>query len=295
MKVDSTICLTVKVIGCCCLGLKLLGMSKCVKCRTSERLGGDTWCLGCSAWELIGKELTNRWSGAPGLRAIADNLVLNAAREVRALRALGAGSGRAPKDPGAELPAAKEPGTGGAGTARAPPGVTPKSQARPRDEPEEAYSYTYETDTEEEAEDKKEKAAGSKEATKKSRAEEEEEEPPLKRVKAEDRSEDKREERKPRHEEKEKRGRERSKGRERHREVETEAPGGEGTKKKKKKKNKRAGRNHKRLARLAENPYTPVHRGLPDSYLASRPLNDDRKDRRTRWDGCGRRGESGRN
>eukprot|EP00434_Breviolum_minutum_P022771 symbB.v1.2.020089.t2/scaffold1672.1/size106478/1 len=62
----------------------------------SFRVGGDTWCTGCAAWETIGLELCNSWSGPGGLRRIAEDIVLSAARQVRALRAVGAGSCRAP-------------------------------------------------------------------------------------------------------------------------------------------------------------------------------------------------------
>ena len=258
-------------------------MSKCVKCRSSDRIGGDTWCAGCSAWEVIGKELTGRWSGPTGLRAVADSLVLGTAREVRALRALGAGFGRASKESGSEPAAAKEPAEGGAGSHRAPPGLAAKSQAKPPEPEEEGESYTYETDTEEgapAAEEKKEKSGSARDTPRKSR-QEEEEAPPLKRIKHEEKSPERKEEKKRRSEEKDKKKRDRSRGRSRDREAAEEPPREEGEKKKKKKKNKRAGRKHQRLARLAENPYTPVHRGLPDSYLAPHPL-DDRKERKYR-------------
>eukprot|EP00434_Breviolum_minutum_P014886 symbB.v1.2.013121.t1/scaffold923.1/size151761/4 len=69
---------------------------ECNKCKVSFRVGGDTWCTGCAAWETIGLELCNSWSGPGGLRRIAEDIVLSAARQVRALRAVGAGSSRAP-------------------------------------------------------------------------------------------------------------------------------------------------------------------------------------------------------
>ena len=93
---------------CCCLGCQalLFRMSgSCAKCRQSPPLAGDSWCSGCGAWEVLGKELASRWTGAPGLKVIANDLVLSATREVRALRALGAGLGRAP-----DLPAAPASG-----------------------------------------------------------------------------------------------------------------------------------------------------------------------------------------
>lgn len=68
---------------------------RCNKCRSSRRAEGNTWCLGCLSWESLERELVGSWQGPAGLRVIADNLVLGAAREVRALRALGAGLGLA--------------------------------------------------------------------------------------------------------------------------------------------------------------------------------------------------------
>ena len=47
-----------------------------------------------------------------------------------------------------------------------------------------------------------------------------------------------------------------------------------------KKKRKRGGRKHKRLARLAEDPFKPVHRALSTRYLDSRPALERRDDRR---------------
>ncbi len=61
-------------------------MSKCAKCKSTLSRVGDTWCLGCSGWESIGLELSSSWS-TPGLRRIADDLVVQTARNLRALRA----------------------------------------------------------------------------------------------------------------------------------------------------------------------------------------------------------------
>ena len=77
---------------------------RCNKCRVSRRSEGNAWCLGCLSWETLERELTGSWVGPGGLRVIADNLVLGAAREVRALRALGAGLGQAPSGGAGSLP-----------------------------------------------------------------------------------------------------------------------------------------------------------------------------------------------
>ena len=73
----------------------------CAKCRQYTALGRDSWCIGCSALESCQLELNAEWAGPVGLRRIANDLCLNAAREVRALRALGAGISRAPGVAGA--------------------------------------------------------------------------------------------------------------------------------------------------------------------------------------------------
>ena len=62
----------------------------CNKCRQCASVEGDSWCLGCSAWEAIGRELSGHWDQG-GTRTLANDLVINVCRQVRALRALGAG------------------------------------------------------------------------------------------------------------------------------------------------------------------------------------------------------------
>ena len=52
-------------------------------------------------------------------------------------------------------------------------------------------------------------------------------------------------------------------------------------KKKGGKKVRRGGRNHKRLARLAENPYKEVHRTLPDNILNERSRLEPGRDKRS--------------
>ena len=74
-------------IRCDCGSLALSGMPPpvCSKCRQVDALEGDTWCLGCSAWEALGRELTGHWS-VPGAR-----LVVSCTRQVRAMRGFSAG------------------------------------------------------------------------------------------------------------------------------------------------------------------------------------------------------------
>jgi len=66
----------------------------CNKCRGPPAAEGDTWCLGCSAWESLGRELCGSW-GAAGARLLANDLVITAAQQTRALRSLAAGLLRA--------------------------------------------------------------------------------------------------------------------------------------------------------------------------------------------------------
>ena len=65
----------------------------CNKCRSTPAAEGDSWCLGCSCWESIGRELSGSWD-SPGARLLASDLVVNCARQIRALRSLTAGLAR---------------------------------------------------------------------------------------------------------------------------------------------------------------------------------------------------------
>ena len=66
----------------------------CNRCKQGAPLPGDTWCLACSAWEAVGRDLAGHWDCA-GSRAVATDLLVNCVRQVRALRNLGAGISRA--------------------------------------------------------------------------------------------------------------------------------------------------------------------------------------------------------
>ena len=259
-----------------------LGMStKCVKCRFSDRISGDTWCVGCGAWEAIGVELTSNWAGPPGLRAVANNLVLGAAREIRALRALGAGLGRASLARGAETRPAPEAVKGEAGQSRATPGLAAKSLPKPpKVESEESEVYTYETDSEEEEAPQKKEKPGS--------ATDKKQDVPLPRVKeekTEDRKRDKKEEHR-RERSKEKKHREekqpKREERKRKKKASEEDPSDAEEKKKRGKKTKRAGRKHKRLNRLAANPYQEIHQRLPDRYFQERAPLEGAKEKKSR-------------
>lgn len=71
----------------------------CHKCRQVPAAEGDAWCYGCAGWEAIGRELTASWDST-GARRLAADLVVNAARQVRALRSLSAGLARETGPPG---------------------------------------------------------------------------------------------------------------------------------------------------------------------------------------------------
>ena len=65
----------------------------CNKCRETFAQEGDTWCVGCTGWEALGRELSGLWD-VPGARLLANDFVLSCARQVRALRTLSAGLSR---------------------------------------------------------------------------------------------------------------------------------------------------------------------------------------------------------
>ena len=255
----------------------------CRKCKGWRPLPGDTWCVACSAWETIGLELCGDWQGPVGLRSISNDLVLSCAREVRALRALGAGIGRAPEVQRARTPArgqATEPAT-------PPPVVTTTAKAKPDPTHPAPSEYTYEESEEseeapKEGENEKESrpalprrgaaAAGSQVSAGQSKPS-----TPVKeeRLSEERRTENKRKERdrsqrrqSTRSEAADQSRGSRGENRERREKDRKETEKEKGRKKKKKK--RRGGRKHQRLHRLAEDPFRPHHRKLPQSFLDER-------------------------
>lgn len=117
----------------------------CNKCRSCRPLSGDTWCVGCGAWEVIGQELTSGWEGPPGLREVANDLVLGAARSIRALRSLGAGVSRASGKTPVPEPALppKTPAASTTAEAAARAASSKKAASRPADRPADSeYTYT---------------------------------------------------------------------------------------------------------------------------------------------------------
>ena len=248
----------------------------CNKCKVSRPISGDTWCVGCSAWEVVGQELCGGWQGPGGLKEIANDLVLGTARSIRALRSLGAGLRRAPSVP---LPAVPEPvvpprGSGARGEAGA--GEAPAAASKTgASAPESEYTYTDGEETPEETREEKKqdlvdtrpslpRRVGGAGAPERGRAGLEDKSPVVKKeISEESRSEGRRDRERKRARE----GSERRKGKsekKKDRKERREKDSG-------KKKRKRGGRKHQRVHRLAEQPYLQVHRRLASSFLDARP------------------------
>ena len=242
----------------------------CNKCRQIPAVEGDTWCYGCAGWEAIGRELSGSWDGQ-GARRVANDLVVNAARQVRALRSLSAGL-------------ARESGpTGGAGETRAPKRAASedrweerKSLPRRRSSGHAAPKEEQESEEEEDAaeetdeEDRRRRSKRSPEGPERSRGgHRRPPEPDRSPVppgttsiraslsRADKRPADNREHRPQR----------------RH---------AHGTR-------RRGGRKHQRLKRLAENPHLAVHRHLSADFLklATSESGALGLDRLGRWDEFG--------
>ena len=71
---------------------------RCHRCKQVRAEPGDSWCTACSAWEAVGRELGGSWDSS-GCRALAADLLVNTARQIRALRSLGAGLARVESTP----------------------------------------------------------------------------------------------------------------------------------------------------------------------------------------------------
>ena len=227
---------------------RLMG-DRCNKCRVSLRSEGNAWCLGCLSWESLEKDLCATWVGPPGVRVIADNLVLNAAREVRALRALERVQVKEEKAQNEKL----------VGTT-----ASCKSKAKPASD-EESYEYTYEEESE--APPKKEikqcSRVGSGRSSnplpalqRRSRPSEEAGSWKNETIKREEASDESRKRKKHRGEKEKKRTREETDSRwtgDRQRRSFPEDKREKGGDKKKRK--KRGGKKHKRLHRLEQDPY----------------------------------------
>lgn len=242
-------------------------VEKCNKCKLSSRVPGDSWCVGCSAWESIGRILTSKWEGPSGLKGIADQLVVDCARQVHALRSFGAGHRPAPGTSPAGATSVKEEQRDKSEAARRDtPGLAAKSKAVPQGDLEE-YSYTEGEESEESErpppQDCRPSLPRHRSAPVEAGKTRHQGEVRVKESKGDrdprgdrDRREDKELPKEP------KRKRDRSK--EKKKDKKEEKSG-------RKQRRRRGGRKHQRLGRLLEDPYKTHHRKLSESFLRERP------------------------
>lgn len=232
----------------------------CHKCKTNPPFEDDSWCLSCSGWESIGIDLTARWD-IPGLRELACEAVISTARHLKALRRLSSGlaaqqassggsSGARSKRNAAEELVKPEDKKQDLGRREPLPrsrsAPTPAGGVKEEKAPTSPGDPSGEEDDDEEDEESEEvegtrrlpfPLSGSTEAA---RPSEPAGPPPSHRRGDKDR--DRREHRE-------------------HRERDCRERGDQS-----KRKRRRAGRKHKNLSRLVENPNARVHRALDASY-----------------------------
>ena len=212
----------------------------CNKCKQATPSAEDTWCLGCSAVESLQVELSAHWH-SPGLRKVANEQALAAARAVRALRLASsslqsAGDNRAalPRRSGASAHREPEP------RRSLPPPPAPPAKVETKEVEESSEEEEAEDDTEEEVHP----SASAK--SKPVQRPPEPAQPPRHR----DHSRDRRRREDDHHSTKEEK---KSKKRKRHT------------------RGNRAGSKHSRLHRTLDRPETPVHRRLSSSFLDQAP------------------------
>ena len=128
----------------------------CTKCKGIPALEGDLWCLTCTAWEAVGRELVGHWDSS-GARAIAGDVVVTCARQVRALRSLGAGLARgADREEGAGVsraPLNESRNSPAAPTSDTRPALTRRSRGRSAVEAKSEVEETEEEESEESEEE----------------------------------------------------------------------------------------------------------------------------------------------
>ena len=61
-----------------------MGERVCTRCKRWAAQSGDSWCAACTATEAVHNEWGKTWQ--PGYRRIAQDLIISAARQIRALR-----------------------------------------------------------------------------------------------------------------------------------------------------------------------------------------------------------------
>ena len=227
--------------------------SICAKCRQLAASPGDTWCSGCSGWEYLGRELSGSWDSS-GARLLAGDLVVNTARQVRALRSLCSGLVR------------REQGV--AGESRASPRRRTERSPEPRDTRESLPRRRSE---------KSARQTPKKEDTEEEEAQESEEEEEERRRPA--KSPEHRPVKDPHHRPPEPEGpppsprtsgthREEKRSSGRTRESKPHHHSGHRTSDRKRRRpaSQRGGRKHQRLQRLASNPLLEVHRKPPPEF-----------------------------
>ena len=245
----------------------------CNRCRQCPPAEGDSWCLGCTGWEALGRDLAGTWDSA-GCRSIAADLVISCVRQVRALRSLGAGLSRAPSR-GGGAGTYREPLAGGNRARSEAPATTPKSAgAHPReslprrrsDPPPPPPIKSEESDHEEGEEEETEEEVGEEEVPISShralpdghRPPPEPEGPPPGRAR----------------ESKAPADRDRAGRRERHSDRHSR---GERDRDRTRSGKRRAGRKHQRLYRLAEDPSLRVHRKPGEDFWTLGAVNQGRQ------------------
>ena len=225
----------------------------CTRCRQVQASEGDTWCSSCTSWEALGRELAGHWD-SEGCRRIATDIILNSVRQVKALRALGAGFHRG-------QPAALVVGDSRAGGSRAPDsrpegdprGSLPRKRpAPPPLKPKEESSEERGADSEELEEESEEEELPLDPGHKPIRSSGQDRPPEPQGPPPQHRHQ----------QQKDGAGETRaqsSRGSRRHRDRRTE--GG-----RRRVRKHRAGRKHQRLYRLLNDPFLPVHRKPSEAY-----------------------------
>lgn len=254
----------------------------CAKCRNCPAAEGDSWCLGCTGWEAVGRELTAAWDSS-GARRLASDLVVSCCRQVRALRSVTAGLSREVAQPsgaglrparGSSRPAPEQERRERSRPRVPEPDIPPRSRARSGvPEPPDPPRARERVRSDERIEPKREEHSGPEEEEQEESEEEEEEERRRRRTPEKSPHHRPVKDDRPRSPPEgdlgqglkplgvklsrggESRHRDRSRDRRRDREGRSTKGG-----------HRRGGRKHKKLYRLAENPFLRVHRAPGRSF-----------------------------
>ena len=121
----------------------------CAKCKQGVPFDGDTWCLACISWEQIEIELNSPWH-SKGVRDLGTEVVVTAAKQLRALRNLSSSLRSAGESRSAASQGDKRSRSAGITSRELPPPPPAPIKA------EKAAESDYETDEEEEESEKEE-------------------------------------------------------------------------------------------------------------------------------------------